>query len=452
MVLFYRAAHAPLTVLLSSALLSSVSLPALAQDWTGFYVGANGGVDAITGDITVATPGGTLEASGLGGGDLGLTVRVGADYQINSWFVVGAFAQYDWSDIDTKVFVTDGINTASAELLRLDQAWAVGGRAGVLLTPSILAYGLLGYTEVEFADITLTAPGIAFAFELPKGQGLMTGGGFEHRISSTLSVTGEYRVSFFEEQTIADIGGIPITGDAMLHAGRVGLAYRFGHSSEAPDEASDPTASAQAWTGLYVGAGLGADAIAGDLDVNAPALGAFAKASGLGGGDLGFVGTLGYDFQALPNVVIGPFVTLDKSVQDVEISASALGQSFTVGLPGIDTVVTGGARLGVLVSPDAMIYGLAGYSQVDFQDIEASAAGVGSVALESPSFKGVTFGGGVEHLLGHDLSVRAEYRYIDVDSQTIFELPGVATASVDPDLHVARVLLSYRPSSFLSGP
>jgi outer membrane immunogenic protein len=66
---------------------------ARSKDWTEFYVGLSGGVDAIVSDLSADAAGASFDASGLGGGNLGMTLRVGGDYQVNSWFVVGAFAQ-----------------------------------------------------------------------------------------------------------------------------------------------------------------------------------------------------------------------------------------------------------------------------------------------------------------------------------------------------------------------
>ena len=140
----------------------------------------------------------------MGGGDFGATLRVGADLQVSSLFVLGVFASYDWSNIDTKgsLSATDGAGTSedySATLLDFQYAWAVGGRAGVIVSPVTMAYGLVGYTRVAFDD-----PSIGYetrfngalvdsdggSLNMPTFSGIVFGGGLEHKLSNSVSVWG----------------------------------------------------------------------------------------------------------------------------------------------------------------------------------------------------------------------------------------------------------------------
>jgi outer membrane immunogenic protein len=414
---------------------------ARSKDWTEFYVGLSGGVDAIVSDLSADAAGASFDASGLGGGNLGMTLRVGGDYQVNSWFVVGAFAQYDWSNIDTQAAITLGADTLRAEILRLEKAWAVGGRAGFLLSPSLLAYGVLGYTEVTFGDMGISGGGQSISFELPEGHGVMTGLGFEHRLTPSLSFTGEYRASFLEEE---DLGGLKV--ESVLHAARLGLALRFGDvPSSEPAEDAVTASAARAWTGFYAGIGLGADAVVGDITMEAPALGMSAAATGLGGGDIGWSATVGYDHAIAPKLIVGPFVTFDQSAQDIQLETSAMGLTATIDLPSIDYMVTGGMRAGVLASDETLIYALLGYTRMEFTDLELTSS-LGPLAkFKSESYSGFTFGGGVERRIGHGLSLRAEYRFVDLDAEVIDAVAGVYTIAADPDLHTGRLMLSYRP-------
>ena len=61
--------------------------------------------------------------------------------------VVGAFGDYDFSDIKGNHSLPGGFGTARE---KLRDAWAVGGRLGVLVTPSLLTYFSGGYTEARF--------------------------------------------------------------------------------------------------------------------------------------------------------------------------------------------------------------------------------------------------------------------------------------------------------------
>jgi outer membrane immunogenic protein len=419
---------------------------ASSEDWTQFYVGASAGVDALVGDVSSDLAGAGLEADGLGGGDLGLTLRLGGDYQVNSWFVIGAFAEYDWSHIDTQAAVSLGAVTMRAEILRLERAWTLGGRAGYLLSPRVLAYGLVGYTEVTFADMAMSVAGLEASFALPKGRGAVVGAGFEHRLTPVVSFTGEYRASFLDEETFGGALGTPLKAEATMHAARLGLAIRFdgsGSASAAGEQIITENA-ADGWTGVYAGIGFGADAIVGDVAFSSPAFGMSATTTGLGGGDIGGSATIGYDHGFAPKLIVGPFVTFDKSAQDIDLKASALGQSVTLNVPSIDYMVTAGARAGVLASDDTLVYGLVGYTYMTFTDLELISS-LGSVSIKSESYSGLSFGGGVEKLIGHGLSLRAEYRFVDLGSERIANGAGLYTISAEPDLHTSRLTLTYRP-------
>jgi outer membrane immunogenic protein len=69
-------------------------------NWTGFYVGVNGGYGFVGGTSTASISGGLLNgATGTGSGNLSGALaggQLGANYQINS-FVIGVEGDFDWS-------------------------------------------------------------------------------------------------------------------------------------------------------------------------------------------------------------------------------------------------------------------------------------------------------------------------------------------------------------------
>ena len=71
-------------------------------NWTGCYIGAGGGYGMWNQEfVHVTDPGGvalTLEQTNGGRGWFG-TVQAGCDYQITPSIVIGAFADYDFSNI-----------------------------------------------------------------------------------------------------------------------------------------------------------------------------------------------------------------------------------------------------------------------------------------------------------------------------------------------------------------
>ena len=72
-------------------------------DWNQIYLTAGLGADALTDDGRISPPKGPGHVSygGPVGGDVGWEVSAGIDAQLGQMFVVGAFANLDWSNIDT---------------------------------------------------------------------------------------------------------------------------------------------------------------------------------------------------------------------------------------------------------------------------------------------------------------------------------------------------------------
>ncbi len=451
---------------LAAGLLAST--PLAADDWTGVYIGGGIGADAATADIAVPDPedpNGGFSLDDFGGGSFGAGLRAGADWQISEWIVLGAFATYDWSTVETSAsfFAQDFGQTQSGEvrLLDLQRAWAIGGRIGIVASPSTLAYGLLGYTRAKLSDpsysagSTSTNPFTGDVFEqsesgsmkLPEFDGIVFGVGVEHRITSNISLWGEYRQSRFDAVQVAIDDELAVNIDPTLHIGRVGISYRFGGA--ATPAAETPVPASRNWTGAYVAGGFGVDGVEGDMSGVIAGPGGetlVAQGSGIGGGDIGGTLMAGYDAQ-VGNGVLGAYVAYDRSVHDVSIR---LGDAAHLDIPSLGDVWTVGARAGYLIAPDVLAYALAGYTHLQFSDWTASAEGT-SVSLGSASHNGITVGLGFEKLIGGNFALRSEYRYTALSSEgvsTAIDDPdiGLVTADVetDPAVHSVRLLGVYR--------
>lgn len=136
-----------------------VSTPVAADDWTGVYIGGGIGADAVLTDVSVGSQDGDgegIDAHNFGGGDLGASIKTGGDWQLTNWLLIGAFANYDWSAIETKAGLSGSIEdttlSGTVKLLDLQHSWAVGGRIGIVASPTIMAYGLLGYTQAKLSS------------------------------------------------------------------------------------------------------------------------------------------------------------------------------------------------------------------------------------------------------------------------------------------------------------
>jgi outer membrane immunogenic protein len=153
-----------------------VAAPVMMTNWTGCYIGAGGGygmsnqrrevfapfgTQSITGtngtstysQVISATPGALVYPSQTFGGEGWLaTAQAGCDYQFNGNFLVGAFVDGDWTDIKGDRSLLGVLNGQQT----MNWSWAVGGRIGYLVTPSLLTYFSGGYTQADFSGTTFT--------------------------------------------------------------------------------------------------------------------------------------------------------------------------------------------------------------------------------------------------------------------------------------------------------
>jgi outer membrane immunogenic protein len=217
--------------------------------WTGFYLGAGGGLGALTTSLD-ATPGpavtdpGAAGASasldGLGADGSFLTLSAGADYQVSSRFVAGAFVDVDFYDLETQIAVTiPGIGVAAKGGLDVDHAWSVGARLGYLASPETLLFVSGGYTRLGITEIGANVSGpfptIAARASAPSADGVFIGAGFEAMLTRHISLRGEYRYMDFGSGQIdlPIVQGLNLNDYAVVEAaadvqtGRLSLNYRF---------------------------------------------------------------------------------------------------------------------------------------------------------------------------------------------------------------------------------
>lgn len=219
-------------------------LHANEANWTGVSVGVGIGAGAAVHDLTIVP---TVPVpfsagfDGIGGEGVLGTVSLGADYQFARSWVIGAFVDYDFTDIET----TLGINAFGTTIngaIRLDDMWTVGGRIGYLTSPTTLVYGLVGYTHANVDDITFTAtPGGSLTIGVPSFDGWSVGGGMETSLAKNLTLKGEYRYTELDRGSLdlSVIGaGLPIDIglEPSIHSGRLSINYKFnfdrGHATE----------------------------------------------------------------------------------------------------------------------------------------------------------------------------------------------------------------------------
>jgi outer membrane immunogenic protein len=474
-----------------SFLVCGVCGRAQADNWTGLYLGAGGGfgmanheLDFSNGPLIPPPIAFDVNIDGLSGTGGLFTLGAGADYQINSKLLIGAFFDYDWTDINTEINASlsglGGGVTANAQM-DVENQWFLGGRIGYLATPKTLLFFSGGYMRVDISDLTfkVSAPGLGSLSGVLAGigsfSGTFVGGGAEVKLTDAISIKAEYRytnlgpegVTLLPDLAPAINNFVTTKLDPTIQTARVTLNYRFGlgQSAAEPDVVSSADDGlTSSWTGFYIGAGGGYAMASHELDFSngpliPPPIAFDVNLDGLSGKGGLFTLGAGADYQINNKLLVGAFFDYDWTDINTEINASITG--FGGGVTAnaefeVENQWSIGGRIGYLPDPRTLLFISAGYTRVDISDIifSVTAPGLGSlsgVLASVGNFSGTFIGGGAEIRLTDALSIKGEYRYTNLGSESVTLLPDLAPAindfvstSLDPTIQTARVSLNYR--------
>ncbi|MBA2127014.1 hypothetical protein DLM45_12395 [Hyphomicrobium methylovorum] len=468
-------------LILMSGVAAWIATPAAANDWGGFSLGIGGGYGMAKNDLDLGAPidtdaSASVGIHGLGGAGGFFTLGAGYDHVLLGPLVVGAFVDYDFSDIDTNINVNAfGFLDANVGF-KIKNQLSVGGRIGYLISPTTMYYSTFGYAHAESSDLDASlslggATGGGTLASIGSFDGYFLGGGIETMISNGFSVKAEYRYTSLQAEslTFTEASGIgdAVTGSIkpQIQTGRVSLNYRFGDGkTEKVDDSIPPITSS--WTGGYIGVGTGYSVANSDLKIgeNSPVPGSAFGVTVPFGGDGGFIsGTVGYDYQMNSRFVIGAFADADLTNVDQKnsfgINTDGLGIGFGTST-GFRNILMVGGRLGYLTTPDTLVFVSGGYANASMEDTYlTSGASFEGVPLGSESitlidgrrYDGGFIGGGIETRLTDALSLKAEYRYIDLGTRSATLLPNeqpeinqVISTKFDSDIQTGRVSINYR--------
>jgi len=208
--------------------------------WTGFYIfgGAGGGVwDADNHTSTLAGPISNNVRTG-GDGWFG-TVGAGYDWQFNGTWVAGILADGIFGSL--RGSLNDPFNNVTGNV-KLQDAWAVGGRVGYLVAPNVLSYVNAGYTQSFWSGSSLAGPVAGpFLATTPSfnRSGWFVGGGVENNLNIFgIMAPGwfwktEYRASYFDRatlpETVIGVGpaGTSATFKPFVETISTSIVYRF---------------------------------------------------------------------------------------------------------------------------------------------------------------------------------------------------------------------------------
>lgn len=187
---------------------SPIYSPVSAYQWTGFYLGVNGGFGS--GNAISSTP-----YDGSIGGIFG-GAQIGYNYQLPSNLVIGVEADVQASGLD-------GTISASSPRITQSLGWfgTVRGRLGYAFD-NVMPYVTGG---VAFGGATRTSS-VSSSSESKGVTGYAIGAGVEMGLANNWSVKGEYQYVNFGAVTYNNIPANPsVKLDA--HTFRIGLNKRF---------------------------------------------------------------------------------------------------------------------------------------------------------------------------------------------------------------------------------
>jgi outer membrane immunogenic protein len=183
-------------------------------NWTGFYVGINGGGGWGTSDWNNAFGNANAKTSGfLAGGTIGYNYQVGQA-------VFGLEGDFDWSNI--RGSTSNGICAGTTCETRNSWLSTARGRLGYA-ADRWMPYVTGG---AAFGDIKANAAG--FGSQKETKTGWTVGGGLEAAISGPWTAKIEYLyVDLGKGSCDVTVCGTPTDVDFKAHVVRAGLNYRF---------------------------------------------------------------------------------------------------------------------------------------------------------------------------------------------------------------------------------
>jgi outer membrane immunogenic protein len=391
--------------------------PMAVYNWTGFYIGVNGGISVGKDRTSLLTTAPSAEQTNLspfgaiGGG------QAGFNWQVNSDWLLGIETDIQASGETTnRTCLLTCSATINANLSqKINWFGTTRARVGLVDGP-VLSY-LTGGVAYGHYSTTVTEPGLAVT-DSRTSFGYTFGSGMEAALGGNWTGKIEYLyVDLGKRSTLFGTVAAPQLLTTRIHDNifRAGVNYRFGGNGLV---VTPPTAN---WSGFYIGANLGS--LTG-RDPSTLAFGGLTETFHLvpdgyaGGGQIGYnwqAGTwlLGVeaDFQGA--------VSRDKDACVFCVGTASVNIKQT--LPWYGTVR---GRLGYMLG-STLFYGTGGFAygatRTRFDEVRVPLAQ--SVTINR-SRGGWTAGAGIESplklfgLFGPNWTAKSEYLYVDLGRTT----------------------------------
>ncbi|QBR70525.1 porin family protein [Beijerinckiaceae bacterium] len=217
------------------------------------------------------------------------------------------------------------------------------------------------------------------------------------------------------------------------------------------------------WTGLYVGAniGYGGDRFAYPFNGFAPPFVFSGSPTITSGGVLGG-GQLGYNWEFPNNILLGFETDFDGAA--IRGKATADAGAVILGLP-VGAAASAGSRINYIGTVRGrvgyafdrfLVYGTGGfaYGQVNFTANAAAVAGGVAAAIstsQNSNRTGWTAGGGVEYAITNNLTLKTEYLYVNLGTNTLLNAGGINIRQ-KTTANIVRAGLNYKFDWFAPPP
>jgi len=397
--------------------------PMVVYDWTGFYIGVNGGISVARDRTQLLTTLPSAEQSALspfgaiGGGQLGY------NWQINNSWLLGIETDLQASGETTnRTCLLSCTATLSANLnQKIDWFGTTRARVGIVDGPVLsyftggVAYGHYSTTVTETGGLL----GAASPIVMTSGRtsvGWTYGSGIEAALGGNW--TGKIEYMYIDLGRRTDVFATALLGPQTLstrihdHVFRAGLNYRFGGTGLT---VTPPTAN---WAGFYIGLNAG-----GLLGRNPSSL-TFPGNAELfhlmpgayqGGGQIGYNWQAGSWVFGLETDLQGVFG--DDKDACVAICSAATGVNIKQTLPWFGTTR---GRVGYSLG-STLLYGTGGFAYGSTRTVlnEYAPGGIAQVTINRTR-GGWTAGAGIESplkflgLFGPNWTAKTEYLYVDL--------------------------------------
>ncbi len=436
--------------LVAGSTLAIAAGPASANDWAGPYIGIGGGYEMTNTRVDTRLSDGpdsfNYKKDGQAGSGGFLTLSAGYDHALFGPLVVGVFVDYDFSDTDTHF---SNFMFGETGHLKLGNQLSVGGRIGYLVAPTTLFFSTFGYAHSDPSDVTISAGSNSLRTGLGSFNGYFLGSGVETLIGNGFSLKAEYRYTSMQSEDAVfhdSLSSATLTESLkpQTQTIRMSLNYRFGDGKKDVVDNSIPPITSS-WTGPYLGFGAGYSVA--QKEETFPFPGEASALNNPVSNDGGFISaTVGYDYQIRPQFVIGAFADADMSNLRYNDKITVSGTELYGSHGGFKNILMVGGRLGYLTAPDTLLFVSGGYANAGMEETTASLVGTSAILYDAKRISGAFIGAGVETKIWDSLSLKAEYRYIDLGSENLplFATPGLS-AHIDPDIQTGRLSINWRP-------